>query len=94
MCHGSRSRSLIRWGGSIWKVLQGPNNDWPLAVCDFQSVNLAEDYVANDVINERTVGENGLMHYNSHHKWYYLENQDLDDLVVFRNSNSLGKRSS
>jgi hypothetical protein len=63
-------------------------------VCDFQSVDFAKDYVANDVINERAVGENGLMHPSPHHKWYYLADQEVDDLIVFRNSNSLGKRSS
>ncbi|KAK0730145.1 hypothetical protein B0H67DRAFT_560930 [Lasiosphaeris hirsuta] len=78
---------------NIWKVLAGPNNDWPLAVCDYQSVDFANDHVANDVINERTVGENGLMHYNSRHRWYYLADQEVDDLIVFRNSNSLGRRS-
>ncbi|KAK4451997.1 hypothetical protein QBC34DRAFT_346246 [Podospora aff. communis PSN243] len=78
---------------NIWKVLHGPNNDWPLAVCDFESVDFANDYVANDVINERAIGENGLMHPSPNHKWYYLADQDVDDLIVFRNSNSLGKRS-
>ncbi|KXX77253.1 hypothetical protein MMYC01_204944 [Madurella mycetomatis] len=78
---------------NIWKVLKGPNNDWPLAVCDAKSVDFATDLVANDVINEQTVGENGLMHYNPRHKWYYLADQEVDDLVVFRNANSLGERA-
>lgn len=78
---------------SIWKVLEGPNNDWPLTVCDAKSVDLAADFTANDVINEQTVGENGLMHYSPSHKWYYLADQEVDDLIVFRNANSLGKRA-
>ncbi|KAK5652364.1 hypothetical protein OQA88_10556 [Cercophora sp. LCS_1] len=78
---------------NIWKVLAGPNNDWPLAVCDCESVDFAKDYLANDVINERGVGENGLMQYSSRHRWYYLADQEVDDLIVFRNSNSWGKRA-
>ncbi|KAH6640337.1 hypothetical protein F5144DRAFT_560035 [Chaetomium tenue] len=104
--HGSFLRMALMYPGepevyqdrdfdliNIWKVLAGPNNDWPLAVCDAQSVDFTTDYVANDVINEITVGENGLMHYSSKHKWYFLKDQEVDDLILFRNSNSLGKRA-
>ena len=78
---------------SVWRVLRGPNNDWPLAVCDYESVDLEADTINCDVIHEHCLGENILLFKNSKHKWYYLSYQDIDDLIVFRNTSSKGQRS-
>ncbi|KAI1841739.1 hypothetical protein JX266_012107 [Neoarthrinium moseri] len=79
---------------NAWTVLRGPNNDWPLAVCDFNSIDSAADCIANDIIHENSVGENSLLFNSDRHRWYYLADQRPDDLIVFRNSNSLGKRAN
>ena len=78
---------------SIWRVLKGPNNDWPLALCDFQSVDPA-DAVLNDVLHEDSVGENELLYKDGGHKWYYLQDQQVDDLIVFRNNDRWERRAS
>jgi hypothetical protein len=72
----------------VWKVLRGPNNDWPLALCDYQTIDMENDTISSDVLHERSVGENVILHKNPKHTWYYLSNQDEDDLIVFRNVNS------
>jgi hypothetical protein len=74
-------------------VLRGPNNDWPLAVCDYTSVDLEADTVICDVVHEQCLGENIILFKNPNHKWYYLGNQDVDDLIVFRNTTSQAQRS-
>ncbi|KAH6658974.1 hypothetical protein BKA67DRAFT_3001 [Truncatella angustata] len=79
---------------NIWTVLKGPNNDWPLAVCDFKSINSAVDCIPNDILHDTTVGENGLLYHDDRHRWYYLADQETDDLIVFRNANSLGNRAN
>ncbi|KAF8851463.1 hypothetical protein BDZ45DRAFT_149524 [Acephala macrosclerotiorum] len=76
---------------NVWRVLKGPNNDWPLAVCDYQSVDLESDAIENDVLHRDTVGENWLMFPNMAHRWYYMSRQGVDDLIVFRNADSRGR---
>jgi hypothetical protein len=73
---------------SVWKVLRGPNNDWPLALCDYQSVDMENDTILSDVLHERSIGENVILYKNPQHAWYYLSDQDEDDLIIFRNVNS------
>ncbi|CAI6089576.1 unnamed protein product [Clonostachys chloroleuca] len=78
---------------NVWKVLKGPNNDWPLAVCDYKTVDLSADTTANDALHLTGVGENWLLHHNNKQRWYYFSSMDIDDLIVFRNSDSKGKLS-
>ncbi|KAK1770187.1 hypothetical protein QBC33DRAFT_530329 [Phialemonium atrogriseum] len=78
---------------NIWKVLSGPNNDWPLAVCDYSSVDWDNDTTTNDAVHLLRTGENWLLHYNEEQQWYYLSGMEEDDLIVFRNTDSEGQRS-
>lgn len=73
---------------SVWRVLRGPNDDWPLALCDFESINISDDIVANDVVHENVIGENALLYHNPAHAWYYLPQQTPEDLIMFRNASS------
>lgn len=79
---------------SVWRVLKGPNNDWPLAVCDYQSIDPRLDVLPNDVLHEDCVGENWLLQKSSRHKWYYLSDQRIEDLIIFRNVDSKSTRPS
>lgn len=75
---------------SVWRVLKGPNNDWPLALCDFQTVDLVNDFTTNDALHQKRQGENWLLYANSKHKWHYLSSQEEDELIIFRNTDSEG----
>ena len=77
---------------SVWRVIKGPNNDWPLALCDYQSIDFGADVLSNDVLHKDHVGENEILHKASRHAWYYLSDQTVDDLIVFRNTDSKGVR--
>jgi hypothetical protein len=69
--------------------LIGPNNDWPLALCDFTTIDPADTTTA-DLLYLHRVGENRLLHHNDQHRWYYIEQQQPEDLAVFRNTDSTG----
>ena len=71
---------------SIWRLLRGPNNDWPLALCDYRTVNPERDSLRNDIFFREEAGENMLLKYNNTHQWYYMSDQDVDDVIVFRNA--------
>jgi hypothetical protein len=72
---------------SIWKPLWGPLTDWPLAICDVESVDRA-DLIASDVVTRTGFTENALVYYNPEHEWYYLNGQMPSELVIFRQSDT------
>ncbi|KAF1738929.1 hypothetical protein CRV24_000858 [Beauveria bassiana] len=78
---------------NVWRPLRGPNNDWPLAMCDWQTIDPAKDVRVNDAIRKNRVDENAILHYNENHKWYFMPNQTEEELIVFRNADSLGQRA-
>ncbi|CZT15620.1 uncharacterized protein RCC_01465 [Ramularia collo-cygni] len=85
----SREYDLI----NIWRPLVGPNDDWPLALCDYTSIDLERDIVNGDLIYVERIGENQILHHNKRHRWYYIKGQQPDDIMVFRNEDSTGKRA-
>lgn len=72
---------------SVWKPLRGPLRDWPLALCDAASVQ-ANDLTPADVVFDTKVTENMQVHHDAAQKWYYLEDQDPSELLVFRQADS------
>jgi hypothetical protein len=78
---------------SVWRPLTGPTDDWPLALCDYTTIDTGEDIRLNDAIRRDLVGEGSLLHYNEAHRWYYFKDQGVNDLLVFRNSDSQGIRA-
>ncbi|KUJ17108.1 uncharacterized protein LY89DRAFT_646248 [Mollisia scopiformis] len=78
---------------NIWRVLKGPNDDWPLAVCHCKSVDTKKDCATNDALYLDGFGENWLMQASPNHRWYYMSGQQPEDLIVFRNTDSFGERT-
>lgn len=56
-------------------------------------MDLSADTTANDALHLTGVGENWLLHHNNKQRWYYFSSMDIDDLIVFRNTDSKGKLS-
>jgi hypothetical protein len=69
---------------SIWRVTRGPNNDWPLALCDYRTVDTHNDPIPNDVVGTDFVLENSILYPNDAHKWYYMHDMCPSDCLVFR----------
>ncbi|PVH81087.1 hypothetical protein DL98DRAFT_571444 [Cadophora sp. DSE1049] len=77
---------------NIWRPLSGPNNDWPLALCDFTSIDCQNDIALADILHRDRIGENQLLYHNSKHRWYYIPGQQPEDLLIFRNADSTGRK--
>ncbi|TEY42387.1 hypothetical protein BOTCAL_0391g00030 [Botryotinia calthae] len=77
---------------NVWRPLRGPNNDWPLAMCDWTTI-ASTDIRVNDAIRRDRVDENAILHYNENHKWYFMRDQSVEDFIVFRNADSFSKRA-
>lgn len=61
--------------------------DWPLAVCDAQSVK-PEELIAVDSVRRRYVGESYYLPYNAAHRWYYVSGQKRDEVLLITNYDS------
>ena len=72
---------------SVWKPLRGPLRDWPLAVCDAGTV-CEDDLVVADQVYSKHVIENVQVQHGPRQKWYYLSNQQPDELLLFRQTDS------
>ena len=79
--------------GSVWRLLND-TDDWPLALCDYTTVDQESDILLNDSIRQDMIDETSLLHHNEAQKWYYLPNQTQQDLFVFRQTDSTGQRAS
>ena len=73
---------------SIWMPLKGPVRDWPLAVCDPKSVDIARDIEPADLVYPRYIIETCQLYWSSTHRWLYLSDQQPYEALVFVQSES------
>ncbi|KAK3936923.1 hypothetical protein QBC46DRAFT_393899 [Diplogelasinospora grovesii] len=72
---------------NIWRLMNpGPTRDWPLAFCDYSTIDPANDIIKNDIVYVRGLGENCFLQHSPHHKWWYLANQEPHEVAIFRNT--------
>lgn len=84
---------------SCWRALSDPPQDWPLAVCDWQSVSAAEGtpnvMVVVDKLPDRDAmygpleGEDAMpaasvFHFNPNHRWWYFPNMTRDEVILLK----------
>jgi hypothetical protein len=62
-------------------------------MCDWTTIDPSTDVRINDAIRRDRVDENAILHFNENHKWYFMKDQSVEDLIVFRNADSFGKRA-
>jgi hypothetical protein len=77
---------------SVWRLIcPSPNNDWPLGLCDWRTVDIEDDIIDNDVVFEGNATENTLLYYNRKHQWYWKSDMGMDDVIVLCNASSDGR---
>lgn len=84
---------------SFWRPLTPPPHDWPLAVCDFRSVDPDEgernvlvwcdEIPARDTWFDPIEGEEGfpaafIFHHNPHHRWWYFSRMTPEDTLFIK----------
>jgi hypothetical protein len=65
---------------SFWKSLQGPGNDWPLALCANRTLNHDIDTIQADAVFHNRYLENEFIYYNPDHCWYYVKDLEDDEI--------------
>lgn len=73
---------------SAWRPLVGPCKDFPLAFCDYHSVNAAEDLETTDLINPNLVSESFSVYHNAMHKWYFLSRMMPDEVILLKQADT------
>jgi hypothetical protein len=73
---------------NIWRPLNGPTRDYPLAVCEYSSIAQC-DLLRSDLIFPHYEGENYLLHENPEHKWFYISDQMPWEVWLLKNQDSI-----
>ena len=66
-----------------------PLTEWPLTVSNTSSVTPAKDFEYADLLYPDFVTENCQVYCSPEYKWYYLSNHQVDELIVFKQSDTL-----
>ncbi|KAF9078259.1 hypothetical protein BDP27DRAFT_1397303 [Rhodocollybia butyracea] len=69
---------------NLWRPISKPADDWPLTLCDFRSINRAEDLVPIALIYPDREGETYGVKHNPGHKWKYLRGMTPEEIVLIK----------
>ena len=83
-------------GYNIWRVLSEPPQDVPLAVCDARTVAPQDLVPADGAYDDGDPStwwelEAFLVRYNPAHRWIYFRDMQLDEVLLFRGYDNLGR---
>ncbi|GJJ11655.1 hypothetical protein Clacol_005891 [Clathrus columnatus] len=69
---------------NLWRPINHPAFDSPLALCDYRSINWEKDLVPTDFKYPDRVGETFNVNYNPQHKWKYQRGMRPDEVVFIK----------
>ena len=69
---------------NLWRPIENPALDWPLALCDCRSVEVAKDMVTVTLIYRDHEGETLGIRYNPNHRWKYLHGMTPEEVVFIK----------
>ena len=69
---------------NLWRPISHVALDWPLALCDFRSVDINKDPLPVALVYPHRRGETYGVLYNPDHKWKYLRGMTPDELVLIK----------
>ncbi|RVD81167.1 uncharacterized protein DFL_009042 [Arthrobotrys flagrans] len=68
---------------NVWRPLRGPVYDYPLAVCDYRTVD-PHDRVPTDIVFPDYLGETYNFWPNPKHRWYYIDAQKENEALLVK----------
>jgi hypothetical protein len=66
---------------NLWRPIANPAVDWPLALCDYRSVDVKKDIFPVTLIYPDRKGETLAVKYNEEHKWRYLRGMTPEEII-------------
>ena len=73
---------------SAWRPLFGPCEDYPLAFCDYRSVNADDDFEKTDIIYPNLQSESFSVYHNEMHKWYFLSKMMPGEVILLKQADT------
>lgn len=71
----------------VWKPLNGPVRDWPLAVCDYHSC-MPNEIVDVDQVYADSIGEGCNLYFSKDHRWYFASDQTPQEAWIIKQLDS------
>lgn len=69
---------------NLWRPINHPAWDWPLALCDYRSIDVERDLVPSTLKYPDHDGETLQVRYNPNHKWKYVKGMEPDEFVLIK----------
>ncbi|EIW55666.1 uncharacterized protein TRAVEDRAFT_171478 [Trametes versicolor FP-101664 SS1] len=69
---------------NLWRPIGHPAYDWPLALCDWRSVDRTGDLVASTLRYPDRDGETFGVKFNPNHRWKYLRGMTSEEFVLIK----------
>ena len=69
---------------NLWRPIANPAIDWPLALCDYRSVDIKKDTFSASLIFPDYTSESVGVKYNENHKWKYLHGMTPEEIVLIK----------
>jgi hypothetical protein len=69
---------------NLWRPISHEAYDWPLTLCDYNSINKETDLVASRLIYPDREGETFNVLFNPNHQWNYLRGMRPDEYVLIK----------
>jgi hypothetical protein len=69
---------------NLWRPIDHEAWDWPLALCDYRSIDPQNDLVPTTLVYPDREGETSSVKYNPNHRWKYLKGMAPDEFVLIK----------
>ncbi|KAK1235031.1 hypothetical protein PQX77_001756, partial [Marasmius sp. AFHP31] len=69
---------------NLWRPISNPAYDWPLTLCDYQSIDAKRDLVPVALIYPDREGETFGVRFNEGHRWKYMKGMGVEDVVLIK----------
>ncbi|KAG1810568.1 uncharacterized protein BJ212DRAFT_1448637 [Suillus subaureus] len=69
---------------NLWRPISHAAVDWPLALCDFRSVDVEKDLAPVALLYPDREGETFGVKYNTKHQWKYLKAMTPEEFVLIK----------
>ncbi|RDW60546.1 hypothetical protein BP6252_11929 [Coleophoma cylindrospora] len=68
---------------NVWRPINGPVKDWPLALCSARTIDPVQDLEPCDLVYPDYVVENMQVYHRDQQQWFYMSDQMPDEAWVF-----------
>ncbi|KIL65084.1 hypothetical protein M378DRAFT_541863 [Amanita muscaria Koide BX008] len=74
---------------NLWRPIEVPALEWPLALCDYRSVDQQNDMFPVKLIYPGGEGETLSIRYNPNHRWKYVRAMAPEEFVLIKSFDSV-----